>query len=84
MGVKRVTNATRATLDTLAKTDSPAGQVALALAERLDDPDTAATAVAAIAKEHRTTMAELTRAATVVGDPIDELRQRREARRRGA
>jgi len=35
-----------------------------------------------VAKEHRTTMAELTRNASAAGDPIDEIAKRREERRR--
>jgi len=77
-----VAEATRSTLDAIAKTHTPAGQAALALAARLDDPDCPATALAAVAKEHRTTMAELTRNASAAGDPIDEIAKRREERRR--
>lgn len=86
MGVKNstVAAATRSTLTSIAKTHSPAGRTAIALATRLDDPDCPATAMAAIAKELRATLTELTRDTVAKGDPIDELRSRREARRRGA
>lgn len=87
MGVRRstpITTAVRAQLRAIGKTDEPQAKAALAYAARLDDPATPATAVAAIGKELRATLAELVRNAPAVADPVDELRQRREARRRGA
>lgn len=79
-----VTAAVRATLDSIGKTDSVLGASALVLAARLDAEGTADTAVAAMTKELRATLAELTKDATAKGDPVDDLRERRERRRRGA
>ena len=79
-----VTEAVTATLASIGKTDSALGASALVLAARLDAEGTADTAVAAMTKELRATLAELTKDATAKGDPVDELRERRERRRRGA
>lgn len=76
-----VTAAVRATLENIGKTDTALGASALVLAERLDREGTADTAVAAMTKELRATLAELTKDAPAKGDPVDELRQRREKRR---
>lgn len=84
MGVRKVTTAVRTQLDAINKTDTPLGAAALVLAKRLDCTTTADTAVAAMMKELRATLAELGRTAEKVADPVDELRNRREARRRGA
>ena len=79
-----VTEAVTATLAAIGKTDTALGASALVLAGRLDADGTADTAVAAMTKELRATLSELTRDAPAKGDPVDELRERRERRRRGA
>lgn len=79
-----VADSVRATLTAIGKTDTALGASALVLAERLDRKTTADTAVAAMTKELRATLAELTKDAPAKGDPVDELRERRERRRRGA
>ena len=79
--VRTVTAAVRSQLDVLGKADSTLGAAALVLAGRLDAEGTADTAVAAMTKELRATMSELTSGAAAVGDPVDELKKRRDARR---
>lgn len=83
VGVKRTgpLAATRRALDAIGKRETPAGEVALVLAGRLEDPDCPATAMAAMSKELRATLTELGRDAPAVNDPVDELRKRRAARR---
>lgn len=71
-------------LAAMAKTDTALGATALAIAKRLDDSGTADTAMAAMAKELRAILADLARDAPAKGDPVDELKRRREARRRSA
>lgn len=70
----------RAELKVIGKVDCPAGAVALTLAARLDGGEDPGSAMAAMAKELRTTMTELTRSAPAVADPIDDLKQRRSQR----
>ena len=79
---KTVLAATRAELVTLGKLTTPSGAAALVLAERLDAGGDPGSAMAAMAKELRATMTELGRHAPAVADPVDELRKRREERRR--
>lgn len=78
-----IVEATRRELEAVGKVDTPLGATALALAGRLDANDDPGSAMAAMAKELRTTMAELTRTAPAVADPIDELKKRRERRLSG-
>lgn len=78
----------RATLDELTKagkTTSVGGQSALALAQRIDNPvlDTGS-ALAGMIKELRATLAEVLDAKDDAGDELDELKRRREERRRAA
>lgn len=83
MASRKVTTATRRTLTAAAKLDSPLGQAALVLAARMDSAaDESGSALAAVAKELRTTLAEAVKGAATVADPVDQLRARREARRR--
>ena len=84
MGVRRksVTAATRAELVAAGKLDTALGATALALAARLDDPATAAAAVAPTAKDLRAALEAVTRGASAVADPIDEVRAKREERLR--
>lgn len=77
---KSVHVSVREELERIGKTNTPLGAVATRLALRLDRGDDPGSAMAAMAKELRTTMAELTRTAGVAADPIDELRKRRERR----
>jgi hypothetical protein len=80
---KSILASVRAELDALGKVGSPLGAVALTLAARLDKGEDPGSAVAAMAKELRATMAELARAPGAMADPVDELRRRREQRRSG-
>lgn len=80
-----VLDATRDELTKGGRLDSALGQQALVLADQVDaGAEMTGSALAAVAKELRTTLAEAMRSATMVKDPIDELRERRERRRRGA
>lgn len=57
-----------------------AGQMALALAHRLDASVDTGSAMAAVARELRTLMVEVLGSMPQAADPIDELRARRERR----
>jgi len=80
---KLIRTAVRDELEAIGKADSPMGTVALRLASRLDAGEDPGSAMAAMAKELRTTMAELTRSAPAAADPVDELKKRRERRLSG-
>lgn len=86
MGVKRngVAAAVKTELTANAKQDSAMGRTAMALAVRIDDVETPATAVAAMAKELRGVLTELGLEAKVAADPLDEFKKRREARQKGS
>ena len=86
MGVKRngVFSAVRAELAKVAKQDSALGRTALVLGQRLDDPETPATAVAAMAKELRAALDALGADTPKAMSPVDELRRRREERQKGS
>ncbi len=86
MGVKRngVFAAVKAELTKVSKQDSALGRTALVLGQRLDDPETPATAVAAMAKELRAAIDVLGADTPKVMDPVDELRRRREVRQKGS
>lgn len=73
---------THAELAAIGKTTTALGATALGLAARLDRGTDAGSAIAAMAKELRAILAELTKAAPAVNDPVDEVRRRREERRR--
>lgn len=77
--------ATRAELDRVGQAESPLGTLALALAARLDrSGGDAGSAVAALAKELRQTLADATRGVgSTMVDPVDELKKRREVRHHG-
>lgn len=79
-----VVRAAREALEAAGRLGSPLGAAALALAERVDSGEERGSALAAVVKELRATLAEATKDATAVGDPVDELRARREKRLRGA
>jgi hypothetical protein len=85
MGVSQaIQRATRRHLREINQLDDPLAHTALVLAKRLDANDDPASGMAGMAKELRTIVETLARTATTAADPVDELRQRREARRRGA
>lgn len=77
---KLIRTAVRDELETIGKTDSALGGVALKLAARLDAGEDPGSAMAAMAKELRTVMGELGRGAPAAADPVDELKRRRERR----
>lgn len=83
--LKSVRTATLEELTAVNRQDTPLGRAALVLAGRLDNAkDDAGSAVAALAKELRSTLDAALKNATTKADPLDELREKREARRRGA
>ena len=75
-----VLSSVRAALEGIGKEGTPMGAAALVLAGRLDVNEDPGSAMAAMSKELRTMMVELTKTAAAVNDPVDELRQRRKAR----
>lgn len=79
-----VTDATQAALDSCGRAETPLGQLALRLALRVDVGEESGSAMAALSKELRATLAAATANATTSGDLVDELRARREAKRLGA
>lgn len=81
-----VTEAVRRELETLGETESALGAAALAVARLLDDAGAAASAVPAASRELRETLAVLRGRADdrPRADAVDELRQRRQARRAAA
>jgi hypothetical protein len=71
--------ATQAELDRAGRLGSAVGQAALALARRIDaSQGETGSALAALVREHRATLAEAVKDAEVAADPLDELRNRRE------
>lgn len=84
MGVKRngILAAVRADLASSLRKGSALARTALMLAGRLDDPETPATAVAAMAKELRAALSDLGLEGKAAANPLDELRKRREQRQR--
>lgn len=80
---------TRVTMDELeacGRAETPLGRLALSLALRIDTSteDESGSAMAALSKELRAALAAAVANAERADDPVDELRARREARRRGA
>jgi len=74
-----------ATIDELAKAErlsTALGQTAVKLAERIGSRSETGSAVASLSKELRATMAEALRGSAAAADPIDELRARRDRKRR--
>lgn len=80
-GRPSVLTAVEAQLVSLGKEAVPLGTAALVLAARLDAGADPGSAMAAMSKELRTIMTELTRTAAAAKDPVDELLARRKARR---
>lgn len=68
-------------LAAIGKETAPLAAAAVVLAARLDAGADPGSAMAAMSKELRTIMTELTRTATAQRDPVDELLARRKARR---
>jgi|SRR5690242_14647900 hypothetical protein len=74
----------RAKLEAAGRLDTWEGAVALQLAARLDaQVREGGMGVAAIVREHRASMEEALKGASVAADPLDELRERRDRRRAG-
>lgn len=75
----RLAAATLAELEQAGRAETAAGQAALALARRIDAAGSeTGTALAAMVREHRATLADAVRDAKKAADPLDELRARRE------
>ena len=77
-----VLTSVRSELEAIGKEATPMGAVALTIAARLDAGGDPGSAMAAMAKELRATMVELVRSAPALADPVDELKRRRDERRR--
>lgn len=77
-----VLGSVRTELEAIGKATTPLGAVALTIAARLDAGGDPGSAMAAMAKELRATMVELARSAPAAVDTVDELKRRREERRR--
>jgi hypothetical protein len=76
--------ATQAELDRAGRLASAVGQAALALARRIDaSHGETGSALAALVREHRATLAEAVKDVEVAADPLDELRNRRERKLAG-
>lgn len=74
-------DAVLAELEEACKQDSYLGRAALALADRIDQ-STAVMGFAALVKELRSTMEDVLAGVHVEQDPVDELRERRDGKRR--
>ena len=75
---------TRIELERAGRLESALGEIALALARRIDQPqEVPAASLPALTRELRTTLHEATRSAEPVGDVVDELKERRRARLAG-
>jgi hypothetical protein len=75
---------TRAELEAIGRLETALGQVVLALAKRLDAADNEpGTAMASLAREHRTALEVATRGAHRAADPLDQLKTRRDYKRAG-
>ena|SRR5690348_10066173 len=85
MAAGAIEKAVRSDLRGLKATSSAEGQVAIAVARRLDASATPATAAASLARELRELLAELRdREKPEEVSPLDEIRQRRAARLSGS
>lgn len=73
-----LTRSTRLELEAAGRADSSVGQLALLAARRLDAGGETGSAVAALMREHRATVAEAVRGAQKAGDKLDELRAKRD------
>jgi len=77
-----VAQATRAELDRLGAADSLMGSIALTLAAKIDAASVFDGSLVSMVKELRIVMADATRTARIPDDPIDELKARRDRKRR--
>jgi hypothetical protein len=76
-----VEQATAAGLAGAGRAGSPAGQCALVLAQRIDQADgEPGGGLAALVREHRAALADALAGVVPAGNPLDELRRRRERR----
>lgn len=76
--------ATAVELERAGRLETALGQLALALARRIDAGDAeTGSSLAALARQHRETLAEAVRDAQQAVDPLDELRKRRERKLAG-
>jgi len=71
---------TLAALTDAGRVDTPLGQTALVLAERLDSRADTGSAIASVAKQLQATLEAATANATLAVNPLDELRARRATR----
>lgn len=79
-----VAEATIRLLEEADEMDTPLGANALKLAEKLDEGGDTGSSTAALSKQHLTVTTEILRGMKRVANPLDDLRERRERRRRGA
>lgn len=79
-----VAAATKTDLAAVGRLAGPLGQAAMVLAGRIDAHRDTGSALAAVTKEWRATMSAATAGVKREANPLDELRERREARRRGS
>lgn len=73
----------RAELERVGRLDTPLGQQAMALAERIGSPFDTGSAMAALSRELRAVMVEAMAGANVAASALDELRARRDRKRTG-
>jgi hypothetical protein len=76
-------NAVKADLDAAGRLDTPLGQQAVRLAQRMCSPYDTGSALAAVSKELRSVMAEALKDVDAGGDALDELAERRLKRAAG-
>jgi len=76
--------ATLARLRSADLVDDPAGVAALILASQIDQRADSGASLAAMAKQHASSMADAMSRAAVADDPLDELARRRDAKRGSA
>jgi hypothetical protein len=76
--------AVAAELEAAGRLDTALGRQALRLAQRMHSEFDTGSAIAALSKELRATMAEALKDATPVADPLDELAARRSRKAAGA
>lgn len=75
--------ATRRQLAPVGRESSPSGVNALLLARRLDEGGDTGSAIAALSRQHLAALEAALEDVKVEGDPVDELRHRRERRLSG-
>ena len=69
-------------LEAADRLDTYLGQAALVLASRIDSPMETGASIASMTKQLRETMADALKGAATVADALDELRNRRDSKRR--